>query len=38
MADANPVSTGDIERYDYHHEPHRSPSFADLLVYGLVFS
>src|SRR3954465_10917378 len=27
----------DIEKYGYHQELHRSLSFTDLLVYGLVF-
>ncbi len=29
--------THDIEQYGYHQELHRSLSFGDLLVYGLVF-
>ncbi|MCW2762593.1 MAG: porin [Marmoricola sp.] len=37
MTDPNPVAAGDIERYGYQQELHRSLSFADLLVYGLVF-
>ncbi len=37
MAESNPVTAGDIEKYGYHQELHRSLSFTDLLVYGLVF-
>jgi len=37
MTESSPVTAGDIEKYGYHQELHRSLSFADLLVYGLVF-
>jgi len=36
-AESHPVSAGDIEKYGYSQELHRSLSFSDLLVYGLVF-
>src|SRR6478609_5773394 len=37
MTELPPVNAGDIEKYGYQQELHRSLSFADLLVYGLVF-
>ncbi len=37
MAELPPVTAGDIEKYGYQQELHRSLSFGDLLVYGLVF-
>ena len=36
-AESRPVTAGDIEKYGYSQELHRSLSFGDLLVYGLVF-
>src|SRR6478609_6670654 len=37
MTELPPVNAGDIEKYGYQQELHRSLSFGDLLVYGLVF-